>query len=74
MSDKVWFVERRHVAVVGYHAKLKFAGVIEQNHSILLTFRVCFVSYAARFNTNLIIFSLSGFLQPESLSTLSNES
>ena len=32
--------------------KLKFAGQGEQNHSILLTFRVCFVSYAARFNTN----------------------
>jgi len=26
MSDKVWFVERRHVRVVRYHAKLKFVG------------------------------------------------
>jgi hypothetical protein len=34
----------------GRKDKLKFVGPVEQNHSILLTIAVCFVSYSGRFS------------------------
>jgi hypothetical protein len=83
MSDKVWFVEQGEfdqLKFVAYQPhphdiagerndKLKFVGQGQLNHSILLTFPVRFVSYSGRFSRPILIyFSLSGFLQPESLS------
>jgi hypothetical protein len=69
MADKHQVVakqESKKTALAEKTTNSSLSGNAEQNHSILLTIRACFVSYAGRLIP--IIIRLSGFLQPESLS------